>query len=183
MLIECLNLFSVERLCKSFLVSFRMKTSGLGVGSFSHTSELCFLQYIKTKQQCWCLVALETKLFTLCRVFSLCCCGVCYLYDSQFDFSANCLLLELGYLCKRTHCCLWLGNTTRNCSVPSLFTPAGSQQHLCHEAIAKARIYLLPKRKTEPIVRECFRVALVTSTAEEWFLLTLPSLETGEMQY
>lgn len=126
-----------------------MKTSGLGVRSLSHTSELCFLQYIKTKQQCWGLMALKTKLFTPCRVFSLCCCGVLLFVWFTVDFSGNCLLLELGCLCKRTHCCLWLGNTTRNCSVPSLFTPAGSQQHLCHEAIAKARIYLLPKRKRQ----------------------------------
>lgn len=148
MLIECLNLFSVERLCKSFLVSFRMKISGLGRWIAQSHVRLCFLQYIKTKQQCWCLVALKTKLFTLCRVFSLCAAvEICFLYDSQLDFSGNCLLLDLGCLCKRTHCCLWLGNTTRNCSVPSLFTPAGSQQHLCQEAIAKPEFICCQKEK------------------------------------
>ncbi|EGW04183.1 hypothetical protein I79_020957 [Cricetulus griseus] len=66
---------------------------------------------------------------------------------SQFDFSDNRLLLEFGCLCKRTHCCLWLGNVTRNCSVPFLFTLAGSQQHLCHEAIAKTEFICCQKEK------------------------------------
>lgn len=61
------------------------------------------------------------KLLTLCRVF-LCNAVEFFPCDPQFDFSDNHLLLELGCLCKRSHCCLWLGNMTRNCSVPFLFT-------------------------------------------------------------
>lgn len=96
------------------------------------------------------MVALKTKLSALCRVFLRNAVEFCFVFfscDSQFDFSDNCLLLELGCLCKRTHCCLGLGNMTRNCSVPSLFTPAGSQPDLCHEAIAKPEFICCQKEE------------------------------------
>lgn len=92
--------------------------------------------------------------------------------DSQFDFSDNHLLLELGCLCKRTHCCLWLGNMTRNCSLPFLFTLLEASSTRAMKQLQNQNLSVAKKqqqkdqKRQETIIRKYFIVVLVTSTIE-----------------